>query len=247
MTAHRERAEKAASSPESMWKLVKWARTRECQPPSVTPAIKCPTTGREVTEASAKAELFRDTFFPPSTPAELGDTVDARHTDRVDFPRITEKEVEETIQATHALKAPGPDGIPNKVLQIIVDPLAPHLTAIFNQSIHLGHCPTHFRASNTIVLRKPGKDDYTAPKAYRPIALLNNMGKIMDAVLARRLSYLVEKHHVLPHMHMGGRKQRSTEHALHTITESMYRAWDKGQGTRPGSEPAAPGRVRSLR
>ena len=61
---------------------------------------------------------------------------------------------------------------------------------IFNQSLHLGYCPAHFRESTTVVLRKPGKDNYAAPKSYRPIALMNTIGKIMDAVIARRLSYL---------------------------------------------------------
>jgi hypothetical protein len=81
-----------------------------------------------------------------------------------------------------------------------------------------------------VVLRKPDKDDYTVPKAYRPIALLSTIGKIMDAVLARRLSYLVEAHHVLPDTHIGGRKLRSTEHALHLIIEKTYKAWNTGRG-----------------
>jgi hypothetical protein len=70
----------------------------------------------------------------------------------------------------------------------------------------------------------------TVPKAYRPIALLNRIGKIMDAILARRLSYLVEAHHVLPDTHIGGRKLRSTEHALHLIIEKIYKAWNTGRG-----------------
>jgi hypothetical protein len=35
--AHRDRVELAAASPESLWKIAKWARNRENQPPSVTP------------------------------------------------------------------------------------------------------------------------------------------------------------------------------------------------------------------
>ncbi|EMD86559.1 hypothetical protein COCHEDRAFT_53746, partial [Bipolaris maydis C5] len=63
--------------------------------------------------------------------------------------------------------------------------------------LRLGYCPSHFRESTTVVLRKPGKDNYTVPKAYRPIALLNTVGKVMDAIIARRISHLVETQHVL--------------------------------------------------
>ena len=53
---------------------------------------------------------------------------------------------------------------------------------------------------------------------------MNTIGKIMDAVIARRLSYLAEKYHILPPTHMGGRKKRSTEHALHAVTKKIYEA-----------------------
>lgn len=72
------------------------------------------------------------------------------------------------------------------------------------------------------MLRKPHKANYAVPKAYRPIALLNTIGKIMDAVIAKRLNYLVETYQMLPPIHMGGRRMRSTEHALYAVTEKIY-------------------------
>jgi hypothetical protein len=33
------------------------------------------------------------------------------------------------------------------------------------------------------VLRKPGKPDYSLPGAYRPISLLNTLGKLLEAVI----------------------------------------------------------------
>lgn len=56
-----------------------------------------------------------------------------------------------------------------------------------------------------VVLRKPGKPDYSVPGAYRPISLLNTLGKLLEAVVARRLSYLTEKHGLLPDTQFGGR------------------------------------------
>ncbi|RYN71832.1 hypothetical protein AA0119_g13652, partial [Alternaria tenuissima] len=208
-------------SPEALWRLVKWAKTRENPAPVVTPAIQHPETQQEVTDPAKKADIFRDTFFPVPPEADLEDIRNAHYDDQVDMPPVTEKEVRDAIRAASPLKAPGPDGIINKALQAGLAQLAIHLTRIFNQSLHLGYCPAHFRESTTVVLRKPGKDDYTAPKSYRPIALMNTTGKIMDAVIARRLSYLAETYHVLPPTHMGGRKMRSTEHALHAWIASF--------------------------
>ncbi|KAI7698384.1 hypothetical protein KC353_g17003 [Hortaea werneckii] len=184
----------------------------------------------EAIEASEKAEVFRRTFFPRPPAADLENMQDAQYAGQISLPPITEKEILEAIKSTSPLKAPGPDGLPNLVLQATADVIVGHLTGVFNQSLHIGYCPAHFRSSTTVVLRKPGKDNYTLPKAYRPIVLLNTIGKIMDAVMARRLSYLVETYHVLPDTHIGGRKMRSTEHALHLIIERIYKAWNTGLG-----------------
>jgi len=138
------------------------------------------------------------------------------------MPPIKEKEVRIAIQAASPLKAPGLDGILNKALQARIDLIAAHLARIFNQSLQLGYCPISFQASITAVLRKPGKANYAVPKAYRPIALLNTISKVMDAVVAQRLSYHIKTHHVLPLTHIGGRKRQSTEHALYAVTAKIY-------------------------
>jgi hypothetical protein len=55
-----------------------------------------------------------------------------------------------------------------------------------------------WKAAVTLALRKPNKEDYTDLKAYRPIALLNTMNKLLKRVIARKLSQLVEMHNLLP-------------------------------------------------
>ncbi|KAI3528112.1 reverse transcriptase, partial [Colletotrichum abscissum] len=228
--AHREAVETAAESPSSLWKIAKWARNRQSQPPTVTPEIKRPNTSQVATTPEEKAALFKETFFPPPPEANLEDIDNASYSNQIGLPPVSESEVEDAIQEAAPLKAPGPDGITNLALQVARPWITPHLVRIFNQSLRLGYCPQHFRKSTTVVLRKPGKDNYTVPKAYRPIALLNTVGKIMDAIIARRLSYLAETHGLLPDSHMGGRRCRSTEHALHQIVDRIYEAWGSGQG-----------------
>ncbi|KAG6979043.1 RNA-directed DNA polymerase from mobile element jockey [Fusarium oxysporum f. sp. conglutinans] len=225
---HREKVEEAAQSPATLWRLAKWARNRHSQTPNVTPALVNPATKQQAITPSEKAELLRKTFFPVPPDTDLEDIENANYPAPTAMPPITTREIEEAIDEAAPLKAPGPDGITNKALQIASPWIKHHLTKIFNQSLTLGYYPEHFRQSTTVVLRKPGKDNYTVPKAYRPIALLNTTGKIMEAVIAKRLSYLAETHNLLPDTHMGGRKLRSTEHALHLIIDKIYAAWNTG-------------------
>jgi hypothetical protein len=46
----------------------------------------------------------------------------------------------------------------------------------------------------------------------------------MDAVTASRLCYLGETHKLRPGNHTGGRKQESSEHALHLIIDKICEA-----------------------
>ena len=84
--------------------------------------------------------------------------------------------------------------------------------------LNIGYHPKCWRQATGAILAKPNKPDYTVPKAYRPIALLNCLGKVAEKIIAARLNYLAEKHHLLDPEQMGGRKQRSaTDAALALI------------------------------
>ena len=48
------------------------------------------------------------------------------------------------------------------------------------------------------------------------------MGKLLEIIIARKLSQLVETNNLLPESQMGGRKGRSAETALQLLTEQIY-------------------------
>jgi hypothetical protein len=133
------------------------------------------------------------------------------------------------LKASSPDKAPGPDGITNRVLRECSNVLAPGLAAFFTQCLRLSHHPAPFCHSNTVVLRKPQKPSYNVPKAYRPIALLNTLGKALEKVVAQRLSKLAEEHNLLPETQMGARPGRSTMTALELLTEQIHTVWAKDE------------------
>jgi hypothetical protein len=72
-----------------------------------------------------------------------------------------------------------------------------------------GYHPKGWREAIGVILPKANKKDYSLPKAYRVISLLNCLGKTLKKVLATRLSYLAETGDLLQETQIGGRKQKS--------------------------------------
>ena len=75
--------------------------------------------------------------------------------------------------------------------------------------LDIGYHPKCWKQATGAILKKPGKPDYSVPKAYRVISLLNCLGKISERILAQRLSYLAETTNLLHPSQIGGRLQKS--------------------------------------
>ncbi|KOS36290.1 hypothetical protein ACN38_g12979, partial [Penicillium nordicum] len=58
---------------------------------------------------------------------------------------------------------------------------------------------------------------------------MNTLGKLLEAVIASRISWAVEEHHLLPDTHLGGRKGISVDHAIQLILDRVHQAWGNGR------------------
>jgi hypothetical protein len=137
----------------------------------------------------------------------------------------TLKQVLHRINKTAPFKVPGIDGIPNVVLKKCADIVAPYLHSCVVACLKLGYFPKAWREWTTVVLQKPGKPDYAIPKAYRPIALYNTMGKIVSGVVTDIATYLTIRHSILPSHHFGGLPGRTTTDSLLYLTHKIKDAW----------------------
>jgi hypothetical protein len=134
-------------------------------------------------------------------------------------------QIQRRIHRTKPFKAPGVDGIPNIVLKECESVLTPLLHTCLIAIINLRYFPKLWRTWKTIVLRKPGRPDYTAAKAYRPIALYDTMGKILSGVMTDITVYLTIRHNLLPARHFGGLPGRTTVDSLLHLTHRVKSAW----------------------
>ncbi len=138
---------------------------------------------------------------------------------------VTTEQLLPMIQSLPNNKAPGPDGIPNEALKIILPATAPLLAQAISMLLASGSIPPHFKESTTIALRKEQKPDYSLPGSYRPIALENTLAKLIEKIVAQRMADAAEKHAILPWNQMGARKQRSTISAIDALNTSVKTAW----------------------
>src|SRR4030095_15825212 len=104
-----------------------------------------------------------------------------------------------------------------------------HILTLAQESMLTGHFPQPYKETTTLVIRKPNKPNYMKPNAYRPIALENTIGKVLESIMAEHISYLCETFNLLPKNHFGGRPGRTTEDAMLILSETAHQAWKKGE------------------
>jgi hypothetical protein len=180
--------------------------------------------GSSTKDKTEQAVELLTTFFPP-LPAVIEDEGPRPQRAPVPMPHLTLEEIERRLVATKPWKAPGEDGLPAMVWKQIWPVVKDRVLLLFQTSLDKGTLPTQWRNAKIIPLKKPNKGDYTAGKAWRPISLLSTLGKVLESVVAERISHAVETFGLLPTNHFGARKKRSTEQALLLLQEHIYNAW----------------------
>ncbi|MBW0488111.1 hypothetical protein O181_027826 [Austropuccinia psidii MF-1] len=154
-----------------------------------------------------------------------GTSVIHNHTDTLDinpnfintpstFPPITTYEISRALEELPKKKAPGPDQIPNKLLKAVSTHPTPYLKEVFNGCLCNGYFPSIRKRFLTAIIRKSGKDDYSDPREYCPISLLNTLGKLFEKIINNRLSFWKEHTGSLANGHMGSRPGRGIYNAF---------------------------------
>jgi hypothetical protein len=205
-----------------------WKATRYLKPDEGSGWLRIPplqkADGSLTTSNSEQAEQLLATFFP-ALPENIEDEGDRPQRQSVPMPELTLEEIECCLMKTKPWKAAGEDGLPAGVWRQLWPAVKESVRHLFQTSLDTGTLPQQWNIAKIIPLKKPNKDDYTQAKAWRPISLLSTLGKLLEAVVAERISFAVETYGLLPVNHFGARKQRSAEQALLLLQERIYTAW----------------------
>jgi len=72
-----------------------------------------------------------------------------------------------------------------------------------------------------VAINKPFKPDYSKPKAYRPISLMECAGKLLEKIVASRMNADIATHDLIPMTQFGSRPQHSTVDAIATLVHRI--------------------------
>lgn len=221
----------ATGNPQSLWKIVRWAKGHaQGIPPTqeLIPTLR--SNDHQATSCEEKAQIFKNECFPPPPTVDLSDLNTVRYPHSLKTAQeISNDEIRKAALQMKKDKAPGPDEIPNRVIHLIVRERVNIVQTLYQACLTYGIHPESFRTAITVMLKKPKKPDYSNPGAYRPIALLNTLGKVLESVITNRLKILAEKFNLLPDTQYGARAERSTDLALSNLT-SQIRTIQKSGG-----------------
>ena len=70
---------------------------------------------------------------------------------------------------------------------------------------------------------------YNQPKAFRPIVLLNTLGKLIEKVITERIQFTVASNNFIYPSQLGRLKFKSTMDASVALTHIVRSGWAKGK------------------
>ncbi|KAL0809148.1 hypothetical protein ABMA28_011383 [Loxostege sticticalis] len=215
---------------ESMWDSIYRVIGRTTDRQEDLPLV----VGGEILGAVESAEMLAGTFYPEDNQEddnadhmaerEVANTVNRREHDESCDPPFSAEELKWSASSFNPRKAPGQDGLTADICCAAIALNPALVLSIANRCLSLSHFPTKWKEAVVVVLRKPGKSDYTLPKSYRPIGLLPVLGKIVEKMLIRRIRW-----HTLPTLstrQYGFTPQRSTEDSLYVLMRYIRQKLD---------------------
>lgn len=157
-------------------------------------------------------EIIRD-LFPTRDPWTRRKPYDYEFSENDVF---TRDELQVEARKLKCKKATGPDGIPNEIIKIVAKEYPECLLEAFNSCLRHGVFFKNWKKQKLILLRK-GNKPLDKASSYRPLCLLDTMGKLMEGLILQRLEKHISTGKNFSDRQFGFRKGRSTTDAIREV------------------------------
>ncbi|CAL4097163.1 unnamed protein product, partial [Meganyctiphanes norvegica] len=142
---------------------------------------------------------------------------------------ITLNDVQMAIKKT-ANKTPGPSKLKKPYISNLPPNILRNITHLFNCCYATGMYPKQFKIAEIIFIPKT-KVPSTDPNNYRPISLLNFLGKVFATILNKKLVTHLENNNFIRESQHGFRKKRSSTTLIANLYERLAREKSGGKNT----------------
>ena len=148
-------------------------------------------------------------------------------------PAISSAKILEALNSTSNSSAPGNDHVTWRHLKLVIkdETALQALALLFNKIIDEGVWPHQLKDAVSCIIPKPKKPAYDIPKAFRPIALLNMIGKLLTKVVAKRLQFEAQGHNLFHDGQFGGISRHSTTDVSLILMDMITENRDHGLHT----------------
>ncbi|KAJ3553844.1 hypothetical protein NP233_g12555 [Leucocoprinus birnbaumii] len=221
-----EKIKEIASECQRPWDLMAWVKQRNL------PACEAIAyNGKSCHNMNSLWEALHSTYNAASgrqcDPAILNQLDPSPEWDWLPSSR---KEMMDALLACSSQSMPGPDHVTWSHLKrtLPIKDVTEKFLAIADTCMRVGYWLSHFKESVLVIIPKLGKPTYSTPKSFRPIALLNTLGKLIGKMISTRLQFDYVKHEVFHPNQLSGIWQRSTEDAGVFLTHLVRAGWAKG-------------------
>ncbi|EXU95101.1 reverse transcriptase domain protein [Metarhizium robertsii] len=137
------------------------------------------------------------------------------------------------LQRKHGNTSPGSDHITVKLLRAAWPAVGNLVRELYEVCLTLGHHPKDFKEAEVVMITKPGKRDLTSPRAWRPMSLLSWLGKGLERLVARRLTWAAVHYAVLHRQQAGALPKRSAVDLVATLVHDIEVAFSQKKGCHP--------------
>ncbi len=215
-----------------LWSGIKTIISQKSTTPSTINKIK-DDFGNITSDPSDMSNIFNNFFTTvadkitskiPKTPKSPLDYLQNRNPASLFLSPVTSEEILDLINLLDSSKSVGPNSIPIKMLKIIGSSISPCLASLVNKSFQVGIFPNKLKVAKVISLFKKG--DPELPSNYRPISLLPIFSKLFEKLMYKRLYRFLEVHNIFYSLQFGFQENRSIDHALISMTESIRSTLD---------------------
>jgi Reverse transcriptase (RNA-dependent DNA polymerase) len=204
------------ASTEKLWTAAHWWHGHYlCAVPALS------TEAGLSNDPTSMASALSGRFFQLQPPIPATDKDNLPNLPQRSFAPITESEIGVALADTSNSSAPGPTGHGYKLVKWAWEGAPIWFVLLFNLCLLAGHHPRAWKSASIVVIPKLNKTDYSLPKSYWPVALLECLSKLLEKVMAKHILHEIGEHGLVPTSQFGACPHSLTIHTGLALTHDI--------------------------